>query len=183
LKYGRFGDFRWLGIVRFSRVLLPHNHITLVRYFTADLHPLKGDAGTADRQRVYLRALRSLPDLVVHKGRFAARQIVRPLVTPAQPIDGLSSMVRVWNLEEKGSDVNLASYLLRDGFLGEYEAAVVISDDLRRFRSRRTYSHSAPRHRQASRHRPVASQERLRCRRRLPHPSSPLALPARSAPA
>ena len=38
-------------------------------------------------------------------------------------------MVRVWNLEEKGSDVNLASYLLRDGFLGEYEAAVVISDD------------------------------------------------------
>ena len=38
-------------------------------------------------------------------------------------------MVRVWNLEEKGSDVNLPSYLLRDGFLGEYEAAVVISDD------------------------------------------------------
>ena len=129
LKYGRFGDFRWLDIVRFSRVLLPHNHITLVRYFTADLHPLKGDAGTADRQRVYLRALRSLPDLVIHKGRFAVRQIVRPLVTPAQPLDGPSSMARVWNLEEKGSDVNLASYLLRDGFLREYEAAVVISDD------------------------------------------------------
>ncbi len=129
LKHGRFGELRWLDIVRFCRVLLPHNHVTLVRYFTADLHPLKGDPGPADRQRVYLRALRSLPDLAVHKGRFAVRQIVRPLVMPTQPIHGTPRMVRVWNLEEKGSDVNLASYLLRDGFLGEYEAAVVISDD------------------------------------------------------
>lgn len=129
MKHGRFGDFRWLDIVRFCRVLLPHNHVTLVRYFTADLHPLKWDPGPADRQRVYLRALRSLPDLVVRKGRFAVRQIVRPQVMPAQPIDEPSSMVRVWNIEEKGSDVNLASYLLRNGFLGEYDAAVVSSDD------------------------------------------------------
>jgi len=129
MKHGRFGDFRWLDIVRFCRVLLPHNHVTLVRYFTADLHPLKWDPAPADRQRVYLRALRSLPDLAVRKGRFAVRQIVRPQVKPTQPIAEPSSMVRVWNLEEEGSDVNLASYLLRDGFLGEYDAAVVISDD------------------------------------------------------
>jgi hypothetical protein len=100
MKHGRFGEFRWLDIVRFCRVLLPHNHVTLVRYFTADLHPLKRDPGPADRQRVYLRALRSLPDLAVHKGRFAVRQIVRPLVMPTQPIHRTPSMVRVWNLVE-----------------------------------------------------------------------------------
>lgn len=32
-------------------------------------------------------------------------------------------------IEEKGSDVNLASLLLADGFRGKYEAAVVLSND------------------------------------------------------
>jgi hypothetical protein len=31
--------------------------------------------------------------------------------------------------EEKGSDVNLASYLLRDAFMGEFDCAIVISND------------------------------------------------------
>ena len=37
--------------------------------------------------------------------------------------------VEVVRTEEKGSDVNLASYLLLDGFRGDCEAAVVISND------------------------------------------------------
>ena len=32
MKHGRFGELRWLDIVRFCRLLLPHNHVTLVRY-------------------------------------------------------------------------------------------------------------------------------------------------------
>jgi len=35
----------------------------------------------------------------------------------------------VQKTEEKGSDVNLASYLLRDAFLKECECAVVVSND------------------------------------------------------
>ena len=31
--------------------------------------------------------------------------------------------------EEKGSDVNIASHLLLDGFLAKYETAVIISND------------------------------------------------------
>jgi hypothetical protein len=37
--------------------------------------------------------------------------------------------VEVFDTEEKGTDVNLASYLLMDGAAGEYEQAVVISND------------------------------------------------------
>jgi hypothetical protein len=37
--------------------------------------------------------------------------------------------VEVIKTEEKGSDVNLATYLLLDGFQGDYEAAAVISND------------------------------------------------------
>jgi hypothetical protein len=38
-------------------------------------------------------------------------------------------MAEVIKTEEKGSDVNLASLLLADGFRGKYEVAVVISND------------------------------------------------------
>ncbi len=37
--------------------------------------------------------------------------------------------VEILNTEEKGSDVNLASYLSMDGFGNDYEMAVVISND------------------------------------------------------
>ena len=42
---------------------------------------------------------------------------------------GLPSHVLVRDSEEKGSDVNLATRLLVDGFNAEYEQAVVISND------------------------------------------------------
>lgn len=37
--------------------------------------------------------------------------------------------MEVWDTEEKGSDVNLATYLLIDAFQRDYEQALVISND------------------------------------------------------
>ena len=45
------------------------------------------------------------------------------------PSRGLPTHVLVRDSEEKGSDVNLATRLLVDGFNGEYEQAVVVSND------------------------------------------------------
>ena len=42
---------------------------------------------------------------------------------------GLPTHVLVRDSEEKGSDVNLATRLLVDGFNGDYEQAVVVSND------------------------------------------------------
>ena len=50
----------------------------------------------------------------------------RPLAH--QPASGPRT-VEILDTEEKGSDVNLASYLLLDGFEDEYEMAVVVSND------------------------------------------------------
>ena len=50
----------------------------------------------------------------------------RPL---AEPVPGRPTYVLVRDSEEKGSDVNLATRLLVDGFNGEYEQAVVVSND------------------------------------------------------
>jgi hypothetical protein len=48
------------------------------------------------------------------------------LVTPLP--DGTVT-VEVIKTEEKGSDVNLASYLLVDGMHGEYDQAIIVSND------------------------------------------------------
>ena len=47
---------------------------------------------------------------------------------PGPPLKG-SQSAHVINTEEKGSDVNLASYLLLDGFRQDYDVAIVISND------------------------------------------------------
>ena len=38
-------------------------------------------------------------------------------------------MVEVFDTKEKGSDVNLATYLLLDGFQKDYQMAIVVSND------------------------------------------------------
>lgn len=50
----------------------------------------------------------------------------RPLANPPK---GTPTKVEVLDTKEKGSDVNLATYLLTDGFNKAYQTAVVISDD------------------------------------------------------
>jgi hypothetical protein len=38
-------------------------------------------------------------------------------------------VAKVWKTEEKGSDVNLGSHLIRDAFQGEFDVAAVLSND------------------------------------------------------
>src|ERR1035437_3665823 len=42
---------------------------------------------------------------------------------------GMLTLVRIMKKEEKGSDVNLASHLLMDGWRKRYEQAVVLTND------------------------------------------------------
>lgn len=67
-----------------------------------------------------------VPNLSVHFGHFLSHEISARLVNPSR--QG-SPFRQVWKTEEKGSDVNLASHLLIDGFRAKYDLAVVISND------------------------------------------------------
>ena len=117
---------RWLDLQALCARLLPNDDVVGIKYFTALVTPRPGKPQTAQRQQVYLRALRTIPDLSIHEGHFLTRQVRRALVHP--PRRG-SPLRLVWNTEEKGSDVNLASHLLIDGFRARYDLAVVISND------------------------------------------------------
>ncbi len=120
------GPYRWLDLRRLAEALFPHDDIRTVSYFTARLDVRSRNPNQPRRQLVYLRALATLPDLEIHYGAFRSGIKRRRL---AEPVPGLPTYVRVRDAEEKGSDVNLATRLLVDGFNGRYEQAVVVSND------------------------------------------------------
>jgi hypothetical protein len=117
---------KWLDLSQMCQKVLPSNSINRIRYFTARVRPPANDPQKLQRQLIYLRALRTIPNLSIHEGAFRANYVKRKLAHP--PPDGPTT-VTVIDPKEKGSDVNLASYLLLDGFKGDYAVAAVVSND------------------------------------------------------
>jgi hypothetical protein len=127
LYYGALAHsrYKWLDLLTLSKRLLTQNDIVQVKYFTALVKPRPNNPGQNVRQQMYLRALKTLTCIEIHFGHFLSHPVWMPLV---QPLPGRSS-AEVIKTEEKGSDVNLASHLLMDGFKGRYEVAAVITND------------------------------------------------------
>lgn len=118
--------YRWLNLSKLCTMLLPGSHINRIRYFTALVTPTPNDPQQLQRQLTYIRALETIPDLSVHYGQFRTHSVRRPLTnTP----NGSLAFVEVLDTKEKGSDVNLATYLLIDGFKKDYQLGVVVSND------------------------------------------------------
>ena len=118
--------FRWLDLRQLAANLFPDDEIKNVCYFTALLNARPDNPDQPARQLTYLRALQTLPELHIYYGSFRPRIKTRRL---AEPIPGLPEYVRILDSEEKGTDVNLATRLLVDGFSGAYDQAVVVSND------------------------------------------------------
>ena len=119
--------YRWLDLAKFCRAMLnPENKINRIRYFTAWVKPRPDDPQQLQRQQIYVRALETIPNLTVHFGHYLTNPARMPL---ANPPAGGPRTVEVIKTEEKGSDVNLATYLLLDGFKQDYRMAVVVSND------------------------------------------------------
>lgn len=128
LYYGCLKDtpHRWLDLEAFCQRLLPKDDIKRIRYFTAKLSARPNDPRAPQRQAVYLRALATLPKVSVHFGHFLTNAVRLPLAQP--PARG-SRTALVVKTEEKGSDVNLASFALLDGFRQDAATAVIVSND------------------------------------------------------
>lgn len=117
--------YRWLDIGALCARLFPRNEINRIRYFTARVDGV-GDPARPQRQDLYIRALCTIPNLSIHYGLFKTFPTRLPLASP--PPSGPRTAM-ILKREEKGSDVNLASYLLFDGFKKDFEAAIVFSND------------------------------------------------------
>jgi len=129
LYYGciRRTPFKWLNLAKLCSQLLPSGYkIHRIRYFTARVSGTPNNPDAPTRQQIYLRALRTLPNISISYGRFLTTKTMMPLADP--PPSG-PKFVRVIKTEEKGSDVNLASHLLLDAFRNDASAAFVVSND------------------------------------------------------
>lgn len=128
LYYGALKGTRskWLDLDALCQRLLPRDQITKIRYFTARVSARPGDPQQPQRQLTYMRALGTIQHLSVHLGHYLTHTTRMRLANPTQ---GGPTTVEVIKTEEKGSDVNIATYLMLDACHGNCDTAVVISND------------------------------------------------------
>lgn len=118
--------YKWLDLSKVCAILLPQHQIDRIKYFTAHVKSLPNNPGAPARQQLYLRALRTLPNLEIIYGHFLSHNVRMPLANPGL---GQGKTVEVIKTEEKGSDVNLAVHLLHDAYQRRYDCAVIVSGD------------------------------------------------------
>jgi uncharacterized LabA/DUF88 family protein len=118
--------YRWLNLESLCQIMLPHDTILSIKYFTARITARPHNPGSAQRQENYLRALATLPKVQIFYGHYLSHEITMPLaLPPSQP----TQFARVIKTEEKGSDVNLATHLLLDACRNAFDVAVLITND------------------------------------------------------
>lgn len=115
--------YKWLDFSALFRQIFPKHTIGRIRYFTAHVEARPTDPQQPRRQQMYLRALGTLPNLSIHYGHFLTKPYQMPVASDP------TRSVAVLRTEEKGSDVNLATYLLLDAFDNDYDTAIVVSND------------------------------------------------------
>src|SRR5689334_8150912 len=115
LYYGacRAPGRKWLDLGALCARLLPNDEIVEIAYCTANLRKDPRGPGLQDRQRLYHRALQTNPHLEVYSGRFLSKQVTGALI---DPVPGERPWRTIATFEEKGTDVNIASLMLKDGY-------------------------------------------------------------------
>lgn len=123
-------EFKWLDPVRMCQILLPTHEIKLVRYFTSRIKPPANNQSLAINQAIYLQALTSLGErMSVSFGKMIRRDRVFPIAPLELTIEGKPKLARVTTIEEKGSDVALASFMVLDASKKEADMYILVSND------------------------------------------------------
>lgn len=145
-----------------------------VRYFTAIVTPPPHNPQMATRQQMYIRAL-TARNVDIHYGQFKLRERIWLLKggprkrSPHPQAIVTRAAAYISKFEEKGTDVSLASYLVRDVAIKDCDTAIVVSNDsdlaeaihiARRDFGAKVYVVNPHRHRAAARLRLVANDLR-----------------------
>jgi hypothetical protein len=136
LRTKRQPHFKWLNMKAMADKIVPEGTtVEAVNYYTA---PVSGkiDHDAPKRQMALFSALRTVPGIHIHFGRFLYSEKWAGLIHPpqAKPEEYIwneppPAVVYIAKTEEKGSDVNLGAHLVRDAFTGAFDVAYVVTDD------------------------------------------------------
>ena len=124
--------YKWLNPVRLVSALLREDpELFSVKYFTSPVKTYPQDTAALDRQKIYLQALSTLPNVKVIQGFYRKDAVLMPVHEEACKScpTAKDGFVRVVKLEEKRTDVNIASTMLLDAFNNRADAFVLVSGD------------------------------------------------------
>lgn len=140
LYYGRLRNtpHKWLDVVALFEALLkaqdPAASLEVVKFFTAPALARFAShrAASVEAQQSYHRALQARHgkrfELICGTHSIDKNGTLLPTFVPGQPYDR-NVRTRVWKLEEKKTDVNIAMAMYRDAVKGLYSQAVICSND------------------------------------------------------
>ncbi|MEN9993226.1 MAG: hypothetical protein RLY83_796 [Actinomycetota bacterium] len=123
-------DLKWLDIEKLCEQLLPTHEVLEIKYFSALIKEPINKPGSQLRQRIYLRALRAqIPSIKIYLGKIRVDTKRYPLVPLRFGEDGRAVTVKVQKLEEKGTDVSIASHMVLDAAQNRSSMVALISSD------------------------------------------------------
>lgn len=111
--------YYWLDVHRLSEKLLRPNQVLVeVHYFTTEVFHDSKNPGKFKRQRTFLEAVETLPNVSIHYGYHLPKKMSCP------------SCGSSWQTyEEKMTDVNIAVELLGDAQDNVFDTAIIVSAD------------------------------------------------------
>lgn len=120
--------YKWLDLKALVRSFnFKDCRISKIRYFTAKVKPSSNNLRVGQRQDLYIRALQTIPEVEIHYGQFRKRKVKGRLLAEGNLLHG--QIVEISKFEEKGSDVNIATFMLADCFQKLCDVPVLLSND------------------------------------------------------
>ena len=112
--------YKWLDLQKLIENILDSSlhKIQSIKYFTA----VPKRASSAQRQDVYMRALKTLQNIEIIFGQFKRRQVKGKSIKE-------NKIITVTKWEEKKSDVNIASHIIYDCCKKKIDCIALLSND------------------------------------------------------
>lgn len=126
-KYGK--KYSWLNLAAFGQSLLSDakQRLGCVKYFTSEA-PGGSQSPTWQRQQTYWKALETLPAVEAIKGRYR-QKATRCSACNTEQAECRNCGQKLRFRNEKMTDVNIATHLVKDACAGEFDVAILVGGD------------------------------------------------------
>ena len=126
-------EYKWLDLVAFAETLLPAgNYLSGVKYFTSNIKTFPHDQAAIEHQNLYLQALAARGGVQIFFGKYNKNKTWLPVLDErcltCDAVDD-RKLIHVMKFEEKRTDVNLATEMLRDAYTTDVRSFALVSGD------------------------------------------------------